>query len=44
MSKFKQITTKELVLNDTQHVGHDGLNEVSNVKDGVGGMENVIPK
>ena len=44
MSKFKQITTKELVLNDTQRVGHDGLNEVSNVKDGVGGMENVIPK
>ena len=44
MSKFKQITMKELVLNDTQHVGHDGLNEVSNVKDGVGGMENVITK
>ena len=43
ISKIIQINTKELVLNDTQHVGRDGLNNVSNERDGVGGIENVIP-
>ena len=37
ISKIIQINTKELVLNDTQHVGRDGLNNVSNERDGVGG-------